>query len=266
MIEFPSETVSVATMATRTDDRPTSRGALLLAILVSVVVGTWVPLGGYLLYPFTLMATWVHEMGHGLAAILSGGRFVSLDVFASAGGLAHTFHTPGAEGFVCAAGLLGPPIAGAFILAMARGPRRARMVLVVLAAVMVLSLVLWVRSLAGWIALPLVAALVVGFARWGSPREVLFLAQLLGLRLAVDTVTRIDYVFSDEAVVNGVTSASDISRVAAAWGGAQIFWSLALAGLSCALVGVGLWAAWRAPRGPATRSPGAASASTNQRT
>src|SRR5690242_17994454 len=180
----------------KTDDRPTSRGALLLAIGVSAVVGWFVPYGGYILYPFTLMATWVHEMGHGMASLLSGGRFESLDVFASAGGLAHTLHSNSADGFVCAAGLLAPPIVGAGVLAAARGPRRARVVLAVLAAAMVLSLLVWVRSVAGWISLPLVAAVIGAFARWGSPREVLFLAQFLGLRLAVDTVTRIDYAFS----------------------------------------------------------------------
>ena len=29
-----------------------------------------VPYGGYLLYPFTLLSTWVHEMGHGVTALL----------------------------------------------------------------------------------------------------------------------------------------------------------------------------------------------------
>src|SRR4051812_46612188 len=95
------------------DDRPTSRGALLLALGASVIIGSFIPFGRLLLYPFTLMATWVHEMGHGVGALISGGRFEYLDVFADASGLAHVLHAPGADGFVCAAGLLAPPIVGA---------------------------------------------------------------------------------------------------------------------------------------------------------
>lgn len=230
------------------EDRPTPRGALLLAVVVSVVVGTFVPFGRFVLYPFTLMATWVHEMGHGVGAMLASGRFESLDVFGDASGLAHVLHAPGADGFVCAAGLLAPPIAGAGILAFARGPRRARVLLAIVAAAMAVSLIVWVRSLAGWIALPLVAALIGAFARWGSPRELLFFAQFLGIRLAVDTVTGIDYIFTDRVEVGGAQRLSDIARVAESWGGPRFFWSLVIAGASLLLVALGGWAAFRGPR------------------
>ena len=42
------------------------------------------------LYPFTLLGTWVHEMGHGLGALLCGGRFDRLEIFEDASGLAFT--------------------------------------------------------------------------------------------------------------------------------------------------------------------------------
>lgn len=236
------------------DDRPTSRGALLLAFAASFVIGSFVPFGRYLLYPFTLMATWVHEMGHGIGALVSGGRFESLDVFADASGLAHTASTASADGFVCASGLLGPPIAGAAILAFARGPRRARLLLAIFAAAMIVSLAIWVRSMAGWISLPVVAALVAVFARWGSPRELLFFAHFLGLRLAADTVTGLDYIFTDRVTVAGVSRASDIARVAESWGGPRLLWSVVIAGVSLLLVAAGLWAAFRAHRAPRARS------------
>lgn len=235
---------------------PTSRRALLVAISVSVLLGSFVPFGRQLLYPFTLMGTWVHEMGHGLAAIIAGGQLESLDVFANASGLAHTRHAPSADGFVCAAGLLGPPIVGAAVLAGARGPKRARIVLVLLGAGMVLSLVLWVRSFAGWIALPVVAALIGAFGRWGSPREVLFLAQFIGLRLALDTVTRIDYAFTEKVTIDGEERVSDIARVAESWGGPMFMWSMVVTLVSFAFVALGLWAAFRATRVAAARRTG----------
>lgn len=227
-------------------EAPTSRGALLTALAISLVVSWVVPFGRYLMYPFTLLGTWVHEMGHGLAALAVGGTFASLDVFANASGLAHTTNGPGArDAIVCAAGLLAAPLLGGAVLAFARGPRRARLVLFVLGAAMLVSLVLWVRSLAGWVSLPLVGLLVGGVARFGSPRERMLLAQFLGLRLAADTLSGADYLFARTATIDGRELPSDISRVAAALGGSYIVWGLLVAAVSSALLGAGLWAAWR---------------------
>jgi len=241
----------------RNDDRPTSRGALLVAGVVSVVLGTFVPFGGVLLYPFTLLATWVHEMGHGLTALAVGGSFERLEIFADASGLAHTRNAGGTvDALVCLGGLVAPAFVGAAILATCRGPRRARVVLVALAALLVGSLAVWVRSVAGVIAIPLVAGVVVGFVVWGSPRERMFLAQFLGLRLALDTLGRgMDYLFSDTATVDGTKSASDIARVAQGLGGPRLLWSIAVAALCVVVLGAGLFAAWRRAPGARATAP-----------
>ncbi|UQA60788.1 M50 family metallopeptidase [Polyangium aurulentum] len=229
-------------------DRLSSRRGLVLALVVSLVIGNLVPFGGLLLYPFTLMATWVHEMGHGLTAVLMGGNFEKLEIFWDASGLAHAFAAESRHGFVSVGGLLAPPLVGAAVLALSRGPRRSRIVLAVLATAMIVSLIAWVRTVVGWISLPVVAALLGAFVRWASPRELLFLAQFIGLRLAFDTVTRIDYVFTDRAVVDGVERLSDIATVAASWGGPRFVWSLVVAAISFLLVAAGLYGAWHEPR------------------
>src|ERR1700690_2678235 len=95
------------------EPKPTSRGALLTAVVVYFVVKTFIPFGGVLLYPLTLLSTWVHEMGHGMTALLCGGRFASLDVFANGSGLAYTATSrPWQAGLVAAGGLVAPPIVG----------------------------------------------------------------------------------------------------------------------------------------------------------
>jgi len=235
----------------RNDARPTSRGALVLAGVVSLVVGSVVPFGGVLLYPFTLLATWVHEMGHGVTALALGGGFDRLEIFADAAGLAHTTGTAEGwpRGLVALGGLVSPAIAGAVVLAGARGARRAQVVLAVLSLALLLSLVVWVRSLAGCIAVPLVAFALLGVAVWGSPRERLFLAQFVGLRLAGDTLGRgLSYAFADAAIIDGTRRPSDIAAVAAGFGGPRLGWSLVVAVVCIAFVGVGLFAAWRRPR------------------
>jgi hypothetical protein len=229
-------------------DAPTSRGALLLAGLAIALIKFVVPFGRVALYPFTLTATWVHEMGHGIAALLVGGRFDRLEIFADASGLAHTIDRPGwRDAIVCVGGLLAPPIVGAAMFALARGPRRARIVLAALAALMFASIPIWVRTVTGIVAIASVAALTATFAWRGSPRARLVMAQFLAITLALDTVSRSDYLFTSSAMVGGERRASDIQRVADALGGPFIAWGLLVAIVGLALLAVGLRIAWWMP-------------------
>jgi hypothetical protein len=227
----------------------TSRRALVVAVLVSVVVGSFVPFGGVLLYPFTLLATWVHEMGHGITAVLVGGEFDHLEIFGDASGLAYTSHPAGARmlgAWISLGGLVAPPIVGAIVLGTARGPRRAQIILVTFAVALLASLAVWVRSFTGFLAVPLVAAVIIAFVRWGGPSERMFLAQFVGLRLALDTVGRgMDYIFTDSAMVGGVKRGSDIASVAEGFGGPRVVWSLVVAAFCLVCVVLGLWLAWR---------------------
>src|SRR5262249_33735343 len=137
--------------------QPTSspRRALVTAVVLIVVIERLVPYGRQLLYPFTLLATWVHEMGHGLTALLVGGRFEKLEVFSNASGLAHTAGYGGwRSGLVALGGLLAPPLAGASILALGRGGRRARLILFALALALAISPAIWVRSTTRITAMP----------------------------------------------------------------------------------------------------------------
>lgn len=225
---------------------PNSRRALLTAALIVLALERLVPFGRTILFPFTLLATWVHEMGHGMAALLVGGRFDRLQIFADASGLAHTAVTAGwRDAFVSAGGLLGPPLVGAFTLAFARGPRRATMLLFVFAFALLSSAAIWVRSAVGLISMtPL--AIVFALVAWRASGERRLLAmQLMGVLLALDTVTGIDYLFTSNVRIAGQDLPSDITTLARALGGPTLLWGLVLAAISFALLLGGLWIAWR---------------------
>lgn len=212
-------------------------GALILEHLV--------PFGALVLYPFTLLATWVHEMGHGLAAIAAGGAFDHLEIFSDASGLALTSSRPGWHAAaVAAAGLLAPPVVGALILAFARGPRRGGVVLLALSGAMLLSLVFWVRSVVGVVTIAPMAAILGALGLWGGPTRQP-MAQLVGVLFALDTLSRINYLFMSSAVIGGVQRQSDISAVAAGMGGPQLLWSVAIAAVDLVFLALGLRAAWR---------------------
>lgn len=81
-----------------------------------------------LLYPFRLIVTFVHEAGHGLTALLTGGRFLEFRVFANGAGLATT--AGGNRFLITQMGYLGAALFGAVLLYAANRVRSVRLVAV----------------------------------------------------------------------------------------------------------------------------------------
>ncbi|HOK15442.1 MAG TPA: M50 family metallopeptidase, partial [Candidatus Kapabacteria bacterium] len=82
-----------------------------------MIIIVWnIPDGFYYLYPLTILATYFHEMGHGLAALLLGGNFHYLLVHPDGSGVAvHSgvqFLGPIGQAIVAIGGPLGPTFAG----------------------------------------------------------------------------------------------------------------------------------------------------------
>src|SRR5215217_8633793 len=134
------------------------RVALLLGIALASIILWQTTLGGLLLYPFTILATWFHEMGHGIAAMLTGRGFERLLIFADGSGVA--LSRGPADGYgvtdalIAASGPLGPAIAGAALIVCSRSPKATRIALAVLGAALIVSTLVWVRSLTRWLVLP----------------------------------------------------------------------------------------------------------------
>ncbi|HUS27849.1 MAG TPA: M50 family metallopeptidase [Kofleriaceae bacterium] len=233
--------------------------AIGLAAAIVFIIDAWMPFGSTILYPLTLFTTWVHEMGHGLAALLQGGEFTEIVINKNAGGYAMAFASRGwGQAIVCAGGMLAPPLLGSAIIATVHGPRRARIVLAALAIAIVVSLLIYVRSATGVIALPFVAALLGWSATLGfrkNPHRRVVMAQVLGVLLAVDTVTRmVGYALSTEARKG---EASDVQLMANEVGGPYWLYGLAIIAIALSALALSLWWAWRRPAAPAAvdRSP-----------
>ena len=226
------------------------RSAILIAAALLYIISAYVPFGHEALYPLTLFTTWVHEMGHGLTALVLGGQFDHLEIYRNAGGLAYAFAKPGwQEAAVAAGGLLAPPLVGALILAIVHGPRRARSCLGFFAAALVLSMAVYVRTPVG-IASMSVVALALAFAAWrAAPDHCVILAQVLAVVLALDTVTRmIGYAFMSHVELNGQNDRSDAGSIADNLGGPVFVWGIVITVLALAMLAAGLWLAWRQPR------------------
>lgn len=221
-----------------------ARAALVVAAVVIVVLQNFVPFGRQLLYPFTLLGTWVHEMGHGVTALLCGGRFERLDIYRDASGMAYSAVVPGfRQALVAAGGLIAPALIGALLLVLAR--RASRAVLWVIGAALLASLVLWIRTPVGWLTIGGLAMLFVSLARFGGTDLRLFAVQLVGLLLALDTVTRMDYFFVSSGKVGGAVHPSDVSAIAGVLGGPYQLWGGLCAAVAVTMLLIGLRAVLR---------------------
>src|ERR1051326_4329094 len=128
--------------------RRDTRGLLLLASLLTL--GLWfVPYSDYLLYPLRLFITFIHESGHALAAIISGGSVESLHVDPSGSGGTWTRVLPILALLTLSAGYLGTTIFGALMLQVGRFTRwhnAGRVALYIAAGWILLITVLWAHN------------------------------------------------------------------------------------------------------------------------
>jgi hypothetical protein len=222
-----------------------SRSALIVAAVIAFAVPRFVPFGYYLMYPFTLLATWVHESGHGLGAIVTGGHFDRLMIFWDASGWAEVRHGQGwPDAISCLGGLWAPPLLGAFLLAFARGPRRARLALAALCLGLLVTLATVVRSPAGVFAV-LFSTALLGWATVWAPETRQVFVQFIAITLALDTLGRLlPYAMSSTAMTGGHEQKSDVALIADALGGHYMLWGVMVIAVALALLAVGLWAAW----------------------
>lgn len=188
---------------------------LVAAAIITVVI--WqIPIGNYILYPFSILATWFHEMGHGLMVLMLGGQFQKLEIFSNGSGVAHytlsrTWGYLG-MGLVAASGPMGPPIAGASLILAARSLKTASWSLKILGGFLLLSTLIWVRSWFGLVAIPLLGLIILGVALKTPLWLQGFVIQFLGVQACVSTYHQLDYLFSYTAGPLGLSDTGQMQR------------------------------------------------------
>ena len=197
---------------------PRERTILLLVIALVSVLAWQTTVGSLLLYPFTILATWFHEMGHGLAAMLTGSGFDHLVLFADGSGYARILRP--ADGYkvvdavISAGGPFGPAIAGAILIVSSRNIKTTRVALMVLGLALLVSTVIWVRSLVGWMAIPGLGAFILAVGAKAPPSLQRFVVQLLGVQACISAWRQFDYLFSSGGRVGGQQQLSDTGAIA----------------------------------------------------
>lgn len=129
-------TVLEPTTSRRERDLLLAFAAFVVAVLLWQIDGL-----SLLTYPLRLFVTMIHEMGHGLAAILTGGSFLHFEVGRHGAGLAYT--RGGSPFVIFQAGYLGTALFGAGLLLLTHVTRRPGPIAVALGGLIALLSVLF---------------------------------------------------------------------------------------------------------------------------
>jgi hypothetical protein len=180
------------------------RDLLGLFALGAALLFLWqVPWLGWLAYPFRLFGTFVHELGHGLAALATGGEFRRFVVNSDLSGMA--WSAGGTRWIVASAGYVGSAVFGALLLLAGR-LLPARALLGALGLLLGLLCLLYVRNAFGAVTgLALAAALLLAAlylrTAWAEALLLLFALQTLldgfGSVIAVFHLSTRDSVHTD---------------------------------------------------------------------
>jgi hypothetical protein len=216
-----------------------ARIALILSILITVALYV-LPWGHTIGYPLVLLSTIAHEVGHGIAALMMGGEFRSLQVFADASGVAHHAgnHGPLASAFISAGGLVGPSIVAAGLFGVGRYERLARPTLGMIGVFLLMLDLLVVRNTFGFLFIGAVGVVALGLASRASKGMAQVAVVFVATQLALSVYSRSDYLFTDVAQTGAGPMPSDVAHMADAlflpywfWGGACGLFSMAVLGL-----------------------------------
>lgn len=215
--------------------KPTDRlelRTLAFALLASLLLWN-LPFGGVLLYPFKLLATWLHELSHGLAMILTGVGFDRVLIYRDTSGLAHGSSEAGraAGAVIAAAGYMGTPLWGAVLLVATPDVRWARRALLVLAALLAGTALTVIDTPAGdlfgpW-AIGAIGAACAAAALAVPARLRLAIAHFIAAQSCVNSILDIRVLLRPAQVVGGkIAGASDATNMAAATFGTTATWAV----------------------------------------
>jgi hypothetical protein len=195
---------------------PRSLQVAVLVILIGCTIWLWSTLA---LYPIKLFVVLLHELSHGAAALLTGGEILSIEISELIGGSCQ--YRGGNQLVVASAGYLGSLLWGGVILVIASRTKYSRELGTVIASVMIIATLLWIRNTFGVLFTMGSAILLFGLCRFLPSWMVRTLLQFLGTASCL-------YVIVDiyEDVIRVHQDGSDAETLATLTGIPALFWGV----------------------------------------
>ncbi len=166
---------------------PADRGRLLLLLAGVVSVLMWyVPGLEYLVYPFKLFDTTIHEGCHAIVTILTGGVVRYINIHPDGSGV--TMSGGGDTALITMAGYLGTAIIGAVVLQLIRRKGGGAIACLVFGCAMLGITLLWVRDLFGFVSGLLIAGSILACTRIPAPPVRDFMGSFLCVQLCLNAL------------------------------------------------------------------------------
>ena len=204
------------------------------ALSLGLSLTLWGPL---VLYPFRLFTTWVHECSHAVMILLLGGSVRSITIEPDTGGITRSLMPSAriAQGLVASSGYLGASAVGCLLMAATRVEKSARPILRIVGVSMLVTLVMWIRNLFGFVVVLAWGGALVALARRGSGDASRFVLSLLAIQVALNSVYDIRILL---LVKGGHSDAETMARLflVPAW-----VWASAWMLMSVGMLGWTLW-------------------------
>ncbi len=167
--------------------------ALVIALIAfAIVFVLWnIPQLDFILYPFRLFVTFVHESGHAVAALITGGRVGGMTVYETGAGV--TLTAGGSRLLILPAGYLGAALFGAVLFYLTNTVPFPRTISIVLALLLAAITLVYTSFLSiAWIVGIGSALILLALWRFGDRSVNLLvldiLAILTGLNAVLDLV------------------------------------------------------------------------------
>ena len=219
------------------DARPQAM-TLLVATAISLLLW-FIPFAGILYYPFRLFVTFIHEGGHALAAVLTGGSVEYMWVATNTEGLTVSRGQGGliSSVLVSSAGYIGAMAFGALLLVLIRRAVAARIVLLacgvyVFALTVIFGLIKPLYSFDGLTGVPftvvagiVISVALVAIAKFASARAAAFFVSFLAVQCVLNALSDLKGLFMLSSPFGSAMVHTDALSLANATGIPAIFWA-----------------------------------------
>ncbi len=119
---------------------------LALVLIFYLCIKYLIPNGRMILYPINLLVTFLHEFGHALGALITGGEVASLQINSDGSGLCWT--RGGNRAIILMGGYIGSAILGNILFYTgAKAPSLARFAMILLSISMIFSGLFWYNTM-----------------------------------------------------------------------------------------------------------------------
>jgi hypothetical protein len=210
-------------------------------LLGATLVATWLLWDTPVVYPVRILATFLHEISHGLAAVLTGGRIDRITVETDGSGVCWT--AGGWRFAILPAGYLGSMVWGSLILIGACRTRYDKLIAFLLGAGLLLICLFYVRSAFGFFFGLLIGGALAAMGIWLSEKASEFVLVFVGTVSCLYAIFDIRTLWQVSGT--GHNDADSFSREIlplppGVW---AVLWGL----LAVAVLAVTLWVALRGP-------------------